>query len=284
MGARKGPTLRAQWLGKQLRELREAAKLTLRDAGDYIQRDQSSLSRMEQGITPMRVPDVLTLLNLYGVSDVNLRDGLERLSREIWQKSWWDGYAGAFTGRIIDHAWLESRAIELRSYDAMVIPGLLQTREYAEAVIRAADPNKPQERIHIWAEFRLNRQQVLSRDEPLRLSVLLDEAVLHRRVGGRDVLRGQLQHLIKAAEGPNISIRVLPFDAGASASPEGPFTIFNMPEPYPDVAYIETRAGAIYVEGDDMERFAQAYDCLQKATLAPDDSMALITAAAEDTT
>ncbi|WP_424531930.1 helix-turn-helix domain-containing protein [Sphaerisporangium viridialbum] len=283
MSARKGPTLRAQWLGKQLRELREAAKLTLKDAGDYIQRDPSSLSRMEQGITPMRVPDVLTLLNLYGVSDANLREGLERLSRDIWQKNWWDGYADAFTGRIIDHAWLESRAGQLCSYDAMVVPGLLQTCQYAEAVIRAADPNKPQERIQLWAEFRLNRQQVLSGDAPLRLSVVLDEAVLHRGVGGVEVLRNQLRHLITLVERPNISIRVLPFHAGASASPEGPFTIINMPEPYPDVAYIETRAGGLYVEGDEMEHFAQAYDRLHNSTLAPDDSVALIRAAAERT-
>ncbi|MEU8271377.1 helix-turn-helix transcriptional regulator [Sphaerisporangium sp. NPDC049002] len=281
MGARKGPTLRAQWLGKQLRELREAAKLTLKDAGDYIQRDQSSLSRMEQGITPMRVPDVLTLLNLYGVSDVNLRDGMERLSRDIWQKNWWDAYADAFTGRIIDHAWLESRARELHSYDAMVVPGLLQTREYAEAVIRAADPSKPRERIQLWADFRLNRQQVLGGDTPLRLSVTLDEAVLHREVGGVDVLRGQLLHLIDVAARPNIDIRVLPFGAGASASPEGPFTIFDMSGPYPDVAYIETRAGVLYVEGDEVEHFAQAYDRLRESVLSPDDSVAIIRSAVE---
>jgi transcriptional regulator with XRE-family HTH domain len=283
VGARKGPTLRAQWLGKQLRELREAAKLTLREAGDYIQRDQSSLSRMEQGITPMRVPDVLALLNLYGVSDSNLRDGLERLSRDIWQKSWWDGYAEAFTGRIIDHAWLESRARELRSYDAMVVPGLLQTRAYAEAVIRAADPGKPQERIQLWAEYRLNRQHVLGQDEPLRLSVILDEGVLHRTVGGPKVLRSQLRSLIKAAENPNIDIRVLPFSRGANASPEGPFTIFDMPEPYPDVAYVETRAGAIYVEADGVEGFVQAYDCLHETALTPGESMASIAAATERT-
>ncbi|HEV7934114.1 MAG TPA: helix-turn-helix transcriptional regulator [Actinomadura sp.] len=281
MGARKGPTLRAQWLGKQLRELREAAKLTLKEAGEYIQRDQSSLSRMEQGVTPMRVPDVLALLNLYGVSDENLRDGLERLSRDIWQKSWWDGYAQAFTGRIIDHAWLESRARELRSYDAMVVPGLLQTREYAQAVIRAADPSKPQARIELWAEFRLNRQQVLTGDEPLRLSVILDEAVLHRAVGGLENLHGQLRRLIDAADRPNVEIRVLPFGKGAHASPEGPFTIFDMPEPYPDVAYVETRAGAIYAEADRMEGFARAYDCLLETVLGPDESVALIAAAAE---
>ncbi|MET8162058.1 DUF5753 domain-containing protein [Sphaerisporangium sp. NPDC005289] len=215
------------------------------------------------------------------MSDARVRDGLERLSRDIWQKSWWDGYAGAFTGRIIDHAWLESRATELRSYDAMVVPGLLQTRQYAEAVIRAADPTKPRERIRLWAEFRMNRQRVLGRDGPLRLSVVLDEAVLRRSVGGGEVLRGQLRHLIEMAESPNIGIRVLPFGAAAGASPEGPFTVFDMPEPYPDVAYIETRVGAIYVEGDDVEGFVQAYDRLHEAALAPGDSLALIMTAAE---
>ncbi|GII77949.1 transcriptional regulator [Sphaerisporangium rufum] len=283
MAVRKGSTLRAQWLGKQLRELRESAKLTLKDAGDYIQRDPSSLSRMEQGITPMRVPDVLTLLNLYGVSDARLRDGLERLSRDIWQKNWWDGYSDVFTGRIIDHAWLESRAQRLRSYDAMVVPGLLQTRRYAEAVIGAADPHKPKERIARWAEFRLHRQRVLSGDCPLRLSVILDEAVFYRAVGGPEVLRDQLGHLVDLAQCSTISIRVLPFRAGVGASPEGPFTIFDMPDPYPDVAYIETRAGALYVEGDEAAGFAHAYASLDETALAPDESVAFIRNAAEQT-
>ncbi len=281
MAPRKGPTLRAQWLGKQLRELREAAKLTLREAGDHVQRDQAALSRWEQGLTPARVPDVLALLNLYGVDDPDVRDGLERLSRDIWQKGWWDDYAGETSGKVIDHAWLESRAETLRSFDVLVIPGLLQTAEYAEAVIRAADPEADPAYVARWVRFRMIRQQVLTREEPMRFAAILDEALLCRVVGGAPVMRTQLQHLVHLGARPNIAIRVLPFSAGAHASPRGPFMIFGMAVPYSDIAFTETRAGCIYVESDRVGNFAQAYDYLHKAALTPEESAALIAATAD---
>ncbi|MEU9886653.1 helix-turn-helix transcriptional regulator [Sphaerisporangium sp. NPDC051011] len=283
MAPKKGPTLRAQWLGKQLRELRETAKLTLREAGDYVQRDQAALSRWEQGLTPARAPDVLALLNLYGVDDPDLRDGLEKLSREIWRKGWWDDYARETSGRVIDHAWLESRAEILYSFDVLVIPGLLQTPEYAEAVIRAANPSANDAYVTRWVDFRMTRQQVLHRDDPLRLIVVLDEALLHRTVGGPSVMRAQLQRLAELGNRPNITIRVLPFSAGAHASPRGAFMLFGMPSPFPDVGYAETRAGGIYVEADDVVSFANAYDRLERAALTPDGSKALIIATAERT-
>lgn len=283
MDAKKGPTLRAQWLGKQLRELREGQKLTLKEAGEYIQRDQSSLSRMEQGVTPMRVPDVLALLNLYGVDDTKIRDGLERLSRDIWQKGWWDGYAEAFTGRIIDHAWIESRTNKLCSFDAMVIHGLLQTPSYARSVMTAADPAQPPTRIELWLEFRMKRQQILEEEDPPEIGVIIDEGVLRRVVGGPEVMREQLAHLGELAQRTNISIQVLPFSAGAHASPEGPFEIFDMPEPYPNVAYVVSRAGSIYVEAEGVERFDRAYDALQMIALPPDESLSVIADIARQT-
>lgn len=283
MPPKKSPTLRAQWLGKQLRELREAAKLTLREAGDYVQRDQAALSRWEQGLTPARVPDVLALLNLYGVDDQGLRDDMEQLSRDIWQKGWWDDYAREATGRVIDHAWLESRAEEISSFDVTVIPGLLQTRGYAEAVIKAAEPDATPTYVARWLEFRMTRQQVLTENEPVRLTALLDEALLCRTVGGAAVLRAQLEHLIELADRRNVTIQVLPFSAGAHASTRGPFTIFGMPAPYTDVAYMETNAGNVYVEMDDVEDFAQKYDDLRQAALSPDESTALIRAAVKRT-
>ncbi|MET8143812.1 helix-turn-helix transcriptional regulator [Sphaerisporangium sp. NPDC005288] len=281
MAPRKGPTLRAQWLGKQLRELREAAKLTLREAGDYVQRDQAAISRWEQGLTPARAPDVLALLNLYGVDDPDVRDGLERLSRDIWQKGWWDDYAGEASGRVIDHAWLESRAEVLRSFDMLVIPGLLQTPEYAEAVIRAADPEAGNAYISRWVQFRMIRQRVLAGERPIQLAAILDEALLCRVVGGAPVMRAQFEHITKLGTRPHISIRVLPFSAGAHASPRGPFMIFNMPAPYPDIAFTETGAGCMYVESDGVGNFTTTYDYLDKAALTREESAELIAAAAD---
>jgi transcriptional regulator with XRE-family HTH domain len=280
MKAKKGPTLRAQWLGKRLREYREAANLTLKDAGDYIQRDAAAVSRLENGITPGRVPDVLMLLNLYGIDDPQVRNGMERLSRDIWQKGWWDDYAGETTTTVIDLPWLESRADGIRSYDAVVLHGLLQTRAYAEAVMKANRPKAAPTYLARWLEFRAARQHVLTGEEPLHMNIVLDETILRRMVGGPQIMRDQLVHLSDLMDRPNITIQILPFSAGAHASPFGSFAIFDMPSPYPDVAYIETEAGAIYAEAEGAEPFTDAYDCLQTAALPPDESKTLIVATA----
>ncbi|MEV8631817.1 helix-turn-helix transcriptional regulator [Streptosporangium sp. NPDC051023] len=276
MGARRGPTLRAQWLGKHLKEFRESAKLTLRQAGDYLQRDAATISRLESGIIPARVSDVLALLNLYDVGDQKVRDGLEQLSRDIWRKGWWDGYAADALGGMLDHAWLETRAQEIRSYEAMVVPGLLQTREYALAVIAAGDADAPSEQIERWVDFRMARQRVLDAETAPNLVVILDEAVLHRLIGGPGVMCAQLEHLSEVAARPNVTVRILPFAAGAHASPEGPFTVFDMPEPYSDVTYVETRGGAVYTEAEGVEVFAKAYDSIKSAALTRNESAIVV--------
>ncbi|MEU0520234.1 helix-turn-helix transcriptional regulator [Streptosporangium sp. NPDC006007] len=279
MGARRGPTLRAQWLGKHLKEFRESAKLTLKQAGDYLQRDAATISRLESGVIPARVSDVLALLNLYDVGDQKVRDGLEQLSRDIWRKGWWDGYADDSLGGMLDHAWLETRAKGIHSYEAMVIPGLLQTRDYAREVITAGGMGAPAEQIERWVEFRMTRQRVLDAESVPNLEVVLDEAVLHRVIGGPKVMRAQLEHLSEAMMRPNVTVRVLPFAAGAHASLEGSFTIFDMSEPYSDVTYVETRGGAVYTEAEGAEGFARAYDSLQSAARTLDESATVIRSA-----
>ncbi|MER5627162.1 helix-turn-helix transcriptional regulator [Streptosporangium sp. NPDC002544] len=276
MGAKRGPTLRAQWLGKRLKESRESAKLTLRQAGDYLQRDAATISRLESGIIPARVSDVLALLNLYDVGDQKIRDGLERLSRDIWRKGWWDGYATDSLGGMFDHVWLETRAEGIRSYEVMVVPGLLQTRDYALAVIAAGDADLPGEQIERWVEFRMDRQRVLDAESAPSIEIVLDEAVLYRMIGGPKVMRAQLEHLAKSMSRPNVTVRVLPFAAGEHACLEGSFTIFAMPEPYSDATYVETRGGAVYTEAEGAEIFARAYDSLRSAALTPDESMTVI--------
>lgn len=274
--AKRGPTLRAQWLGKQLRELREAEKVTITQAGEHILRNGSTISRIESGIVPARVPDVLELLNLYGVSDPTLRDGLAQLSREIWQKGWWDGYAKDVALRTMDHAWIESRATSLRDFSTLVFNGLLQTEQYAEAVIRAAAPDAPETQVKRWVEFRMERQAVLSGATAPPLSTIIDEAILYRMVGGHEVMHQQIAAIVKLASQDNIEVRVLPFAAGAPASPESPFTLFTMPEPYTNVAYVATEAGAIYVEMPEAERFDAAYHRVERAALAPKESRTLL--------
>lgn len=281
MGAKRGPTLRAQWLGKYLKEFRESAKLTLRQAGDYLQRDAATISRLESGIIPARVSDVFALLNLYGIGDEKIRDGLERLSRDIWRRGWWDdGYAADSLGVMFDHAWLENRAEGIRCYAVTVVPGLLQIRDYAQEVITAGGVDVPSEQIERWVEFRMDRQRVLDAESASNLEVVLDEAVLRRMIGGPQMMCAQLEHLSEAATRSNVTIRVLPFAAGAHASPEGAFMIFDMPEPYSDVICVETRGGAVYTEvAEGVKNFAQAYDSLRSAALTPDESATVIRSA-----
>lgn len=282
MGAQRRVTLRAQWLGQQLRELREANELTLRDAADYLQRSSGTVSRFESAEYPIRRPDVMALLDLYGVSDERRRAGLMKLSEEVWQKGWWDGYADDIAGWFIDYVWVESRAREIRSFDNTLLPGLLQTREYAEAAMRCAEPDLSPEQLARGLELRMTRQRVLTDEEPPHLSVVLDEAVLRRAVGGPAVLREQLYHLDECSRLSKVDLRVLPFRTGAHASPSGEFKLFTMADPYPEVAYVETPAGSIYVETPETDRFARTYDRLLRATLGEAESAELITATAEE--
>ncbi len=282
MNARRGPTLRAQLLGQQLRELRDEAKLTLKDVAEYVQRDASTVSRIESGVLPARVPEVLAYLDLCGINDPRRRDALKRLSQDVFQKGWWDGYVDDVAGSLVDHVWLESRARAIRTFHAVVLPWYLQTRNYAETVIRAADPDAPDEQIQRWVEIRMTRQQLLTQADPIQFVSVLDEAVLRRRVGGNDGMRVQLNHLLAVAKKPNVEVMVLPAEAGAHASPEGTFEILEMPEPYPEVGYVETPAGEVYVEASGVERLSTAYDRLRGMALGRRDALAFIRSAGRD--
>ncbi|WP_371783683.1 helix-turn-helix domain-containing protein [Streptosporangium subroseum] len=282
MNAKRGVTLRSQWLGKQLRELREAANLTLKETGEFLQRDGSTVSRFEAGLYPARTPDVIALLDLYGVAGEQRREGLIRLSRDVWQSGWWDAYSEVVSLGIVDYAWLESRAQQIRSFDALVIPGLLQTQHYMEAMIRAEDPDASPDQINRWIEFRQTRQQVMTAKEAPNFVAVLDEAALRRLVGGSEVMRDQLDQLAVAAGQTNTEIRVLPLTAGAHASPDGSFRIFELPEPYPAVAYVPSPAGAIYAEAEAADRLKLKFDRICHASLTAKKSIELIMAIAED--
>ncbi len=279
-----GPTLRAQWLGQQLRALRELTGMTLRQAGEYLQRDPSMVSRFETAEYPIRRGDVLALLDLYGVSEERTRDGLLQLADDVWRKGWWDAYANDIDRRYIDLVWLGSRAERLRTYGSMLVPGLLQTRDYAETLIRnVATADTPEDRIEKMIELRMARQLVLGGDKPVSLAAVVDESVLRRVVGGSAVMRGQLTRLLEVAERPNVEVRVLPLSRGAHAGLDGSFWLYEMPDPYPDVASVDTLGGALYVEEDAaVDRFRQAYHQLSATALGGRESAALIVAAAKE--
>ncbi|WP_262402267.1 DUF5753 domain-containing protein [Actinomadura sp. CNU-125] len=197
-------------------------------------------------------------------------------------RSWGDGYSRDVAGSLIDYVWLESRAAHIRSYAAIVVPGLLQTAAYAEHVIHADEPEATTEQIRRWYELRMNRQRVMEEPNAPQVTAILDEAVLRRKVASPDVTRDQLRHLVELAALPNVEIRVLPFEAGKLASVHGSFEIFQMPDPFPEVAYTESLAGGIYVEAPDISRFTHAYDGHMAMALGSAESIEMIAAIAKD--
>jgi transcriptional regulator with XRE-family HTH domain len=275
-------TLRAQWLGKQLRQLREANGLLIKDVAEYMGRDQGSVSRYETGVYPIRHPELLKLLDLYGVADERRRYTLLKLSEEVWQKGWWDGYAPDLADWFSDYIWLESRAHRIQMFDNVVVPGLLQIEDYSRTAMTAAAWDASAEHIRRMLEVRMTRKAILARPDPPELSVILDEAVLRRQVGGTEAFAAQLRHVAECATQPNIEIRVLPFSAGMHPSPTGAFKIFTMPDPFPRITHAETPQGAVYIESPDCDRLVQVYDRLQGLTLGPQESVEFISAMAEE--
>ncbi|NBE82317.1 helix-turn-helix domain-containing protein [Micromonospora rubida] len=260
-------TLRAQWIGQQLREMREGARLTLKEVGDFINRNASTVSRMESGIIPPRVPEVLAYLDLCGIDDQRCREDLKTMAQDAWQKGWWDGFSANVAGSLIDWIWLESRATEIKSFEMAVVPGLLQTRAYAEALIRAWDDAATDEEVARYVEVRMQRQRRLEEPEPVRFSTVIDEGALRRLVGGNEVMRAQLTHLRTVAGWPNVEIMILPASAGAHPSPDGTFDVFRMRRPYPPTGCVSTAVGTVVVEGEKADSLHQRYDRLCRAAL-----------------
>nr|MDT0663114.1 helix-turn-helix transcriptional regulator [Micromonospora sp. DSM 115978] len=263
-------TLRAQWIGQQLREMRERASLTLKDVGDYINRNASTVSRLESGIIAPRVPEVLAYLDLCGIDDARRRADLKTMAQDAWQKGWWEGFAADVAGSLIDWVWLESRATRIQSFQIAVLPGLLQTREYAETVIRAAHQGATDEQITRFVDLRMARQRQLDSDDPIKLSTIIDEGALRRLVGGAEVMRAQLDHLSTSADLPNVEVMILPSSTGAHASPNGAFDVFQMRRPYPYTGCVSTPTGTVVVEGEKAEKLVATYDRLRGSAICDD--------------
>ncbi|MFG3555356.1 helix-turn-helix domain-containing protein [Micromonospora sp. NPDC047557] len=278
-------TLRAQWLGQQMRELREKRGLTLKYVAQYLERDFSSLARYERAEWPFRRDLVVALLDLYGVYEERERERLIQLAQDAWRVDRWDnGFDKTiYDNSFIDFPWLESRADEVCTYAAHLIPGLLQTLDYAEAVIRNAEPSSASEvEIRRWVQLRMDRQRLLDGPSPMRLAVIIEETALRRPVMSRSVMAAQLAHLARATAKPTVEIRVLPLTLGLHAGLDGTFWLFRMPSPYSDVAHAETLGGRLFLESDNASRYVRAYDRLREAALSATESAKLITALAEE--
>lgn len=282
MPDKRAPSVRARQLAAELRRLRDAAQLTGEEVGERLGWSPAKVSRIETARTAITAADLSRLLDLYDLSGQR-RDRLAELGRSAGERGWWDAYADTLGPQYATLIAMEAQAERLRWYAAQIVPGLLQTEQYAREIIASTLLISPPGEIERRVQVRMTRQQVLRTGEPLQLSVVLDEAVLLRRVGGPDIMREQLRHLVQAAAWPNVALRVLLNAAGAHPAITGEFTILGFPELIsPDVVYLEHMTSNIYVEQEaDVYRYNLAFDRLLALALDPDESRDLIAGLAE---
>jgi transcriptional regulator with XRE-family HTH domain len=246
------PTALRIALGAQLRRLREASQITTDEAGQAIRATHSKISRLERGRSGAKQRDVADLLSLYGVTDETEREGLLTLARQANTPGWWQQYNDILPKWFELYVGLEKAASIIRAYEVQFVHGLLQTEDYARAVILIANAHAPVEEIDRRVSLRMKRQQLLTQPDAPELWAVLDEASLRRPLGGRKVMRAQLEHLLQISDLPNVTLQVVPFDAGPHAAAGGPFTILRFPEPdLPDLVYLEQLNSALYLDQPD---------------------------------
>ncbi|NIJ12769.1 transcriptional regulator with XRE-family HTH domain [Saccharomonospora amisosensis] len=273
-----GPTVRRRRLASELRRLRERAELTIDEVGEKLECSASKISRIETGHVGVTPRDARDMLELYGVRG-DEQEALVQLAREARKRGWWHAYNEVFTGAFVG---LEADASSLRAFQALLVPGLLQTERYARAVIHAMRPDAADAEIERRVAARMTRQRLLSDPSPPEYWAVVDEAVLRRVVGGAEVMAEQLGRLADVAQLPHVTIQVVPFGAGAHPGMEGPFLILGFPEQAdPDVVYVDSTSSGVYLELEpDVRRYALMFDHLRAAALGPDDSVNVIADAA----
>lgn len=277
-GSASGPTARRMVLGGQLRRLRESRNVSREQAGDAIRGSESKISRLELGRVSLKERDVVDLLALYGVTSHDERDLFLELVRQSNQPGWWHRFNDLLPRWFQDYVGLEESASRIQTYEVAFVPGLVQTEAYARAVVRRGLPDAPHADIERRVSLRMRRQQLLADPTGCRLWAVVDEAVLHRAVGGTEVLREQVAHLLDVTTRPNISLQIVPFRLGGSAA-ESSFTLLRFAErELPDVVYLEHLCGALYLDkSDEVEIYTKVAQRLAVEAETPDESRATLT-------
>lgn len=280
MTTRRSPTVRRRRLGLELRRLREAAGITIEVVAERLECSSSKISRIETGHTGATPRDVRDMVAVYGVTGAAAED-LVQVAREARQKGWWHLYGTVLTGAYVG---LEAAASTIGQYEAQVVPGLLQVPEYARTMICKARPDITESEVERRVRVRMARQSLVTQDDPIQLSVVLDEAVFHRLVGGLAVMRRQLDHLMMVSGRSNVTLQVLPFAVGAHAGMDGSFAILGYDDPAdPDVVFAENAAGGLFLEKEEeLRRYHVIFDQLRASALPPDQSAEFIAARAKE--
>jgi transcriptional regulator with XRE-family HTH domain len=265
-------------LGSQLRRLREAKGISREDAGYTIRASESKISRMELGRVSFKERDVTDLLSLYGVDDETERAALLTLVREANQAGWWHSFSDAMPNWFQTYVGLEEAAALIRTYQVQFIPGLLQTEDYARAIMLLNRPHMDLGEVDRRINVRMRRQKLIADGDGPRLWAVIDEAALRRPVGGPAVMKMQIQRLIDAAEMSNVVVQVMPFRFGGHAAESGAFTILRFPEQdLPDVVYLEQLTSALYLDKrDDVDQYVQVMERLSVDSQTPESSVELL--------
>lgn len=274
-----GPTVPRWRLGEQLATLRERAGVPTRRAAETLGCSEWKIKKIEQGSVGVVKTELGAMLDLYGVADDEVRDQLTQLQRLGKQRGWWSKHARHLTVTQGTFLGLESAATTIRVWEPTYVPGLLQTEEYLRAIL--ASERLPADRAANIAEVRMMRQKIVWEDEPPTAWFILDEAVLRRPVGGSQVMLAQLRRLLDSAE--RCTVQVLPFARGAHPGMLGALTIFEFDEQlHSPVGYVESQAGDLYIEDEELERCKFVIQQLSAAALSPQETVALIGAVATD--
>ncbi|PSR66414.1 transcriptional regulator [Nocardia sp. MDA0666] len=279
--AERGPTALRIAVGGQLRKLREGAGITREAAGEHIRGSHAKISRLELGRTGFKERDVRDLLTLYGVENAEEREMFLDLVSRANQPGWWHSYNDLLPQWFETYLGLEHASKSIRTFEGQLVPGLLQTEEYTRSVVALGHENAEAARR---VELRKKRQEILDRPGAPTLWAVLDEAVLHRPIGGEQVLRAQLDHLVAVSMKPNVTIQVLPYAAGGHAAAGSSFTMLRFAEPeLPDIVYLEQLTSALYLDRQqDLELYRQVMDRLSVQAEPPERSREMMKKAAAD--
>jgi transcriptional regulator with XRE-family HTH domain len=274
------PSMRRRRLAAELRRLRTGARLPIEEVAGHLKWPASKISRIENRQVGISTRDLRRLLDLYQVTDRAYLDELLEMARRATERGWWQSYGGVVPTALGNLIGLEAEAATIRTYEPELVPGLLQTPDYARAVIRAGRPGDTAQEIDRRVEVRLERQEVLTSvtPPPPKVSVVLNEGVLARRVGSPEVMRAQLEHLIRDRDRANIVIQILPFSAGEHPAMVGPFTMLTFLDPAdPGVVNVENITGSLTLEQpEELRAYEEVWGAIQARAASPDDSRAVM--------
>ncbi|MFB6962829.1 helix-turn-helix domain-containing protein [Streptomyces sp. NPDC056309] len=276
MASNVNPTVRRRRLGQELRRLRELKGMTAEEVAERLLVSQSKISRLENGRRSISQRDVRDLCGVYEVEDHRIVDSLMQMAKDSRQQGWWHSFGDIPYSVYIG---LETDAASLRIYDPQVVPGLLQTRQYAEALIAGALPETASADIEKRVQVRMRRQERISASEnPLRLWTVLDEAALRRVVGSPALMREQLEHLVEQSRLPHVTVQVIPFDMGAHPGLNGQYAILEFPDTADSsVVYIEGVTSDLYLEkANDVQKYSVMYEHLRAQALNVEQSRQFI--------